>query len=197
MQELSHDGAVWRAGARTARLSPHSKERASLKAYFTARFYCGVVLNVKVPMRRVFLAASLCLIAPLPASAFSVAMDEVHTITFETPVSTVYVGNPTIADINMIDARHAFIIGKGFGNTNIVALDSTGKQVFESPVSVLTRSARNESTVVVNRGSQRTTYSCTANACEATPAPGEGLFQQMTADAQAHSDAAHKAASGQ
>src|SRR5262249_26470005 len=100
-------------------------------------------------MRRVFFAACLSLIAPVPAFAFSVAMDEVHTITFQTPVSTVYVGNPTVADINMIDARHAFIIGKGFGSTNIVALDGAGKQVFESPVTVLTRSASNESTVVV------------------------------------------------
>lgn len=149
-------------------------------------------------MRRVLLAASFCLIAPVPAFAFSVAMDEVHTITFETPVSTVYVGNPAVADINMIDARHAFIIGKGFGSTNIVALDGSGKQVFDAPVSVLTRSARNESTVVVNRGNQRTTYSCTANACEATPTPGDGkdVFEQVNSQLAAHSDIARKAAVG-
>lgn len=150
-------------------------------------------------MRRALLAASFCLIAPVPALAFSVAMDEVHTITFETPVSTVYVGNPAVADINMIDARHAFIIGKGFGSTNIVALDASGKQVFDTPVSVLTRSARNESTVVVNRGNQRTTYSCTANTCEATPTPGDGkdVFEQINGQLAIHNDTARKAAAGQ
>jgi Flp pilus assembly secretin CpaC len=147
-------------------------------------------------MRRVFLAAALSVIAPMPAFAFSVAMDEVHTITFQAPVATVYVGNPAVADINMIDARHAFIIGKGFGNTNIVALDSNGKQVYDSPVSVLTQSARNDSTVVLNRGSQRVTYSCTATSCEATPTPGDSreVFDQINNQLTTHSAAAQRAA---
>lgn len=147
-------------------------------------------------MRSVFFAACLSLIAPVPAFAFSVAMDEVHTITFQTPVSTVYVGNPTVADINMIDARHAFIIGKGFGSTNIVALDGAGKQVFESPVTVLTRAANSDSTVVLNRGAQRVTYSCTATNCEATPTPGDSkdVFDAINSQIASHSAAAERAA---
>src|SRR5215475_7887136 len=46
----------------------------------------------------------------------ALALDEVHTLAFETPVSTVYVGNPSIADVTMIDARHAFVQGKGYGH---------------------------------------------------------------------------------
>ena len=93
-------------------------------------------------MRRILLATSLfstvlalALPAPSFAAGIALAMDEVRTITFrEKPVATIYIGNPTIADISMIDARHAFIIGKGYGRTNMVALDSTGKlTVFESP----------------------------------------------------------------
>ena len=75
-------------------------------------------------MRRMLFAASFGLIAPMAliaqapafAAGISVAMDQVHTVTFNTPVATVYVGNPSIADVNMIDARHAFVIGKGFGS---------------------------------------------------------------------------------
>ena len=152
-------------------------------------------------MRRVFFAASLALIAPAPAFAagIAIAMDAVHTVTFDKPVATVYVGNPSIADVNMIDSRHAFIIGKGFGHTNIVALDGDGKQVFDSPVSVLSSSGSNDSTLVLNRGTQRVTYSCTASHCEAAAVPGDSkdVFDQINGELTAHSDAAHKAAQGQ
>ena len=66
-------------------------------------------------------------------------MDEVRTVSFPKTVATVYVGNPAIADINMIDSRHAFVMGKGYGSTNIVALDQDGKQVSNIPISVLAR----------------------------------------------------------
>jgi Flp pilus assembly secretin CpaC len=151
-------------------------------------------------MRRVIFAATLALIAPAPAFAagIAVAMDAVHTVTFDTPVATVYVGNPSIADVNMIDSRHAFIIGKGFGSTNIVALDSDGKQVFDSPISVLSSSGTG-STLVLNRGTERVTYSCTASHCEAAGVPGDSktVFDQVNGELTAHSDAAHKAAQGQ
>ena len=62
-----------------------------------------------------------------------------RTVTFPKTVTTVYVGNPAIADINMIDSRHAFIMGKGYGSTNMLALDQNGKQVSNIPISVLSR----------------------------------------------------------
>ena len=150
-------------------------------------------------MRRTLFAA-LVVVAASPAYADGVAisMDEVRTITFGTPVKTVYVGNPSIADVNMIDSRHAFIIGKGFGSTNIVALDADGKQVFDSPVSVLSTSG-DGTTLVLNRGTQRVTYSCTASHCEAAAVPGDSkdVFDQINGELAAHSDTAHKAAQGQ
>ena len=72
---------------------------------------------------------------PAYARGVSIAMDEVRTITFPKPVATIYVGNPAIADINMIDSRHAFILGKGYGNTNMLALDNDGKQVSNTHIS--------------------------------------------------------------
>src|SRR3982751_4594030 len=91
-------------------------------------------------MRRVFLAAA-ALIAATPASAagdsVALALDEVRTVTFKTPVATVYVGNPTIADVTMLDARHAFVQGKGYGSTNIVALNRDNMQVFNANITVV------------------------------------------------------------
>jgi Flp pilus assembly secretin CpaC len=152
-------------------------------------------------MRNVFFAASLALALPAPAFAagIALAMDEVRTVSFAVPVATVYVGNPSIADINMIDARHAFVIGKGFGNTNIVALDGDGKQVFDTQIAVLASAANASSTLVLNRGVQRSTYSCTAGHCEATPEPGDGkdTFEAINSQLASHSAAAKSAAAGQ
>jgi Flp pilus assembly secretin CpaC len=152
-------------------------------------------------MHRVLLAASLAFLAPSPvfAAGLAIAMDEVRTVTFNAPVATVYVGNPAIADINMIDARHAFVIGKGFGSTNIVALDADGKQVSNTAVAVLSAASDKQSTLVLNRGTQRVTYSCTASRCEAMPEPGDGkdAFDVINTQLAAHSDTAKKAAGGQ
>jgi hypothetical protein len=148
-------------------------------------------------MRRTLFAA-LVLVAASPAYADGVAisMDEVRTITFPKPVATVYVGNPSIADINMIDSRHAFVLGKGFGNTNIVALDHEGDQVSNTHVSVM---AREDSTVTLQRGTGRLTYSCTASHCEATPQPGDArdAYDAVNGQLSTHEAAAKGAASGQ
>ncbi|HXR94915.1 MAG TPA: pilus assembly protein N-terminal domain-containing protein [Rhizomicrobium sp.] len=147
-------------------------------------------------MRRTLFAA-LVLFAASPAYADGVAisMDEVRTITFPKPVATVYVGNPAIADINMIDSRHAFVLGKGFGNTNIVALDHQGDQVSDTHVRVM---AREDSTVTLQRGAGRLTYSCTASHCEATPEPGDAkdAFDAVNSQVTIHEAAAKGAATG-
>jgi hypothetical protein len=148
-------------------------------------------------MRRTLFAALIVVAAsPAYADGVAISMDEVRTITFPKPVATVYVGNPAIADINMIDSRHAFVLGKGFGNTNIVALDHEGDQVSNTHVSVM---AREDSIVTLQRGAGRLTYSCTASHCEATPQPGDAkdAFDAVNSQLAAHEGTAKGAASGQ
>jgi hypothetical protein len=143
--------------------------------------------------RTLFVAIALCTAAPAYAAGVSVAMDEVRTITFPKTVATIYVGNPAVADINMIDSRHAFILGKGYGNTNMLALDQDGKQVSNTHISVM---ARQDSSLTLQRGANRVTYSCTAAHCEATPQPGDGkdAFDSANGQIAAHSATAKTAA---
>lgn len=150
-------------------------------------------------MRRALFALAFALPSPVLADGIAISMDEVRTVTFGGPIATVYVGNPAIADVNMIDARHAFVIGKGFGSTNIVALDGAGKEVSNTAVSVLSGSSNSAATVVLNRGTQRVTYNCTAARCEASGAPGDAkdAFDAINSQLAAHADIAHKAATGQ
>jgi Flp pilus assembly secretin CpaC len=149
-------------------------------------------------MRRALFALFVVAATPACASELSVALDEVQTITFGKPVSTVYVGNPAIADINMIDSRHAFILGKGYGSTNIVALNPQGTQISNTRINVLSNADR-ASTVVLNRGAARVTYNCTPNQCEASPQPGDGkdAFELGNGEINIHQDAAKKAATAQ
>lgn len=150
-------------------------------------------------MRRALFAAALFAATPA-ASAFaadvSVGLDEVRTLTFRDPVATIYVGNPAIADITMIDARHAFVQGKGYGRTNLVALNSDGKQVFGSSINVT--GANHGNMVILNRGSQRITLNCAGQRCEPTPMPGDGkeAYDPANGVAAAHQGAARAAATG-
>jgi hypothetical protein len=143
-------------------------------------------------MRRAVLATAL-LIAASPAraadNAVALALDEVHTLTFKTPVATVYVGNPTIADVTMLDARHAFVQGKGYGRTNIVALNRDNVQVFNAHITVI--GARDSGTVTLNRGAQRVTLTCAGGRCEPTPTPGD---DQKAFDAASNQSTAHQSA---
>jgi hypothetical protein len=122
----------------------------------------------------------------------ALALDEVHTLTFRAPVATVYVGNPSIADVTMIDGRHAFVQGKGFGRTNIMALNRDNVMVFNTHVTV---TGNEGGTVTLNRGAQRVTLNCAGGRCEPTPMPGDGKDSDpINAQIAAHQTAARTAA---
>jgi hypothetical protein len=150
-------------------------------------------------MRRALLVAALLASsagthAASRTDTVSLGLDEVHTLTFHGPVATVYVGNPTIADVTMIDSRHAFVQGKGYGRTNIVALNQDGVQVFGTKVTVT--GSDGSGTVILNRGAQRITLNCAGQRCEPTPMPGDGKdsYDPANAVAGAHQAAARTAA---
>ena len=102
-------------------------------------------------------------------------------------------GLATIADVSMIDSRHAFVLGKGFGATNIVALDADGKQVINDPISVFGHTGN---TVILHRGTQQATLTCGNARCEAAPTPGDDKdsFSSRMEQLAQHQDAGTKAA---
>ena len=80
-----------------------------------------------------------------------------------------FVGNPTVVDISMIDSTHAFLLGKTFGETNMIALAADGNQISNQQVTVL----NNGAAVTVNRGAEQYNYMCTHAHCETAPRPGD------------------------
>lgn len=126
-------------------------------------------------MRRIVLAAvlsSLSFGSAEAGSAMSVPLDEVRVVSFVKPVATLYVGNPVIADVMIIDNRHAFVQGKAFGTTNVVALDSAGRPVANQQIVVAGKSGAG-ATVTLQRGKEQMTYACAGNRCQPAPQPGD------------------------
>jgi hypothetical protein len=104
------------------------------------------------------------------AAELTIPMDQVRVMTFTKPAKTVFVGNPVIADITVIDRTHVFLMGKNLGNTNIVALDDEGREIANDQVSVVGRSG---TTVTVQRGVSQTTLACIEERCSGSPTPGD------------------------
>lgn len=125
----------------------------------------------------------------------SVPLDEVRVVSFTRPVATLYVGNPVIADVMIIDNRHAFVQGKAFGSTNVVALDASGRPIANQQIVV---AARGNSTVTLQRGKDRTTYACANNACQPSPQPGDSkdVFDSATDQISKYQGLLSKSASG-
>ena len=90
----------------------------------------------------------------------------------------------------MIDARHAFVQGKGYGRTNVVALNRDNVQVFNTHITVTGNDAGG--TVTLNRGAQRVTLNCAGGRCEPTPMPGDDqkAYDSAAGQAAAHQNAA-------
>jgi hypothetical protein len=103
------------------------------------------------------------------ASGLGVVIDQARLISFPKPVKTVFVGNPVIVDISMIDSQHAFLLGKTFGLTNMIALGADGKQISDQQVVVY----NNGAAVTINRGADQFEYMCTRAHCETAPRPGD------------------------
>jgi hypothetical protein len=99
----------------------------------------------------------------------TVPEDEARIIKFEKPVTTIFVANPTVADVNMIDSTHAFILGKSFGATNLIAMDAQGNPLVSRHITVFGSSHL----ITLNRGSGQFTYACASVRCESATTPGD------------------------
>ena len=83
------------------------------------------------------------------ADPITLQTDQVRIVTFKRPVKTVFVANPVVADITVIDATKAFLQGKTLGTTQLVALDEQGREAFNDQITVLNRPG---SIVTLQRG---------------------------------------------
>jgi hypothetical protein len=74
----------------------------------------------------------------------------------------VVVGNPQVADVTVVDSHTVFVSGRGYGQTDVVVLDSLGRTLYAGDVFV---GGQSGGRVSVWRGGERTDMAC-APGCE-------------------------------
>jgi hypothetical protein len=97
---------------------------------------------------------------PLAASAadVTVILDQARLIKLPDRVATIVIGNPLIADASIQAGGMMVVTGKGYGVTNLIALDRAGAVLMDKSVEVR---GPQPNVVVVYRGIERESYSCT------------------------------------
>lgn len=115
------------------------------------------------------IAACLALCAPAFARDHAVPADQTTLVRLPADAEAVVVGNPSIADVTLYDARTVFVTGKLFGRTNLIALDAQGRVIHAADVAV---GRPERGALTVHRGVEKYSYAC-ADACEAEPQVGD------------------------
>jgi Flp pilus assembly secretin CpaC len=118
--------------------------------------------------RRLFAPAAIALIitasgAQAGPELLAVTLDQAKIVRIPAGTQTLIIGNPIVADVTMLKNIGMMVVtGKSFGQTNLIAVDSSGNPVSESTIRV---SGATDSTITVYRGMDRESYSCTPH-CE-------------------------------
>ncbi len=101
-------------------------------------------------------------------SGMTVEVNQSRRVVLGGSVANVIVGDPTVADVVMIDAHSVVVVGKGYGATQVMVIDRAGRALLDARVTV---TAQNAGRVTVYRGVVGTDYSC-AGRCQVAATPG-------------------------
>ena len=117
-------------------------------------------------------AAAISL-APARADTIKVSVDQAKVLKLPEKVATIVIGNPLIADASLQSGGILVVTGKGYGETNLLALDRGGDVVMTKDVRVVGPASRD--LVVVYRGIAANRIAARPNASgelrSATPRP--------------------------
>ena len=129
-----------------------------------------------------------------PVSDIIVTYDQSKLLPLPRPVSEIIIGNPLIADVSVRSKNLLVITGKSFGITNMIALDTDRKIIFEKRLQVKREEAR---VVNLQRGALRQTYNCTPQ-CNPTMTVGDdqAYFDATVKASEKKSSISEKAADG-
>lgn len=117
-------------------------------------------------MRRSVLALtaviSIAAAAAAQAQTVLAPMDQAVSIDLPGTAADIVVGNPAIADVQLLNGRQMVVIGKGYGVTSLQVFDALGRSIFARQVVV---SSGGENRVTFYRGPAVANYAC-APRCE-------------------------------
>ncbi|MDQ6703015.1 MAG: pilus assembly protein N-terminal domain-containing protein [Pseudomonadota bacterium] len=85
-----------------------------------------------------------------------VTIDQARVVNVPAGTEALVVGNAAIADLTLLKQGAVIITGKGFGETNFIALDAAGNPLSQSLIHVVAGS----NALLVQRGMDRQSYAC-------------------------------------
>jgi Flp pilus assembly secretin CpaC len=120
-------------------------------------------------------------IAQAQAETVNIVLDQASILKLPEKVATIVIGNPSVADGSLQSGGLLVVTGKGYGTTNLIALDQRGNELAEYALKV---SAPKDGRVTIYRGVERETWSCVPN-CERSVVLGDSQTYFETAVSQA------------
>lgn len=131
---------------------------------------------MKVMSFAAILALSASTLMPLAAHAgthgghYSVELNKTEVVYLPANAGAVVVGNPDIADVSVHSANTIFVVGRGYGETNLVVLNAAGQKIMDADIQVVNNLPAHG--VRIYNGAERSTYSC-APYCQPAPVLGD------------------------
>lgn len=95
--------------------------------------------------------------AEVTSEPISVNVDQAKLIRLPGHIATIVVGNPLIADVTLQPGGLVVVTGKGYGATNVIAMDRAGSILVDRVIQV---EGPSDQVVTVYRGLERESYSC-------------------------------------
>lgn len=132
-------------------------------------------MNIGDVMLKVFKSAA-CLglaafiIAPASFAGETVELNKTHLLRLPSPAAAIIVGDPAIADVSVHSDDMIFILGRGYGETDLLVLDAVGNVMLHSDISVIAGHSRSNVNLI-KAGSGTETYHC-APYCQPSPRLG-------------------------
>jgi Flp pilus assembly secretin CpaC len=106
-------------------------------------------------------------------------VDDINIVRTAVEIDQIIIGNPTFADVSLLDTKKLVITGKFYGTTNIIALDKNGKKIFDDLVTV---SENNDPrNVTLTKALENLSYHCSPR-CSGTVVPGETYTKTVIGD---------------
>lgn len=101
---------------------------------------------------------------------YSVELNKTEVVYLPASAGAVVIGNPQIADVSIHSANTIFVVGRGYGETNLVVLNAAGHKIMDANIQVVNNLPAHG--VRVYNGTERETYSC-APYCQPSPVLGD------------------------
>ncbi|WP_371396127.1 pilus assembly protein N-terminal domain-containing protein [Fretibacter rubidus] len=101
---------------------------------------------------------------------YTVPLNKNEMVRLPAPASAIIIGDPTIADVSIHSSDIILVIGRSFGETNLIVLDEAGQTIMNTDIQVVDKPPRGR-VRLYNIGEGRQTFSCTP---ECMPAPALG-----------------------